>query len=111
MYTRILILILTLSFSGFTAASSDYFYCGFSNLDGSGQDYAKWGKGTDFKYNQSKDRWEWVSEYAYQYIYPDGRYEQIPRGDLFDAQQGQCNESMEAIYNEKTADLKKKYGQ
>lgn len=91
-------------------ASGDYFHCGFSNLDGSGQDYAKWGKGTDFKFNKTKDRWEWVSEYTYQYVYPDGRYEQIARVDYFDNQRGQCNEEMENTYKRKMGEIKEKYG-
>tara|TARA_R110001592_G_scaffold336960_1_gene622738 strand:+ start:1591 stop:1875 length:285 start_codon:yes stop_codon:yes gene_type:complete len=91
-------------------SADEYFYCGFSNLDGSGQDYARWAKGTDFNFNDSKNRWEWVSEYTFQYIYPDGRYEQISRGDLFDNQRGYCNAKMEAIYNQKMAEIKEKYG-
>ena len=87
------------------ADDENYFYCGFSNLDGSGQNFAKWGKGTDFKYNNSKDRWEWLSEYSNQYIFPDGRYEQVALVSYFENQKGLCNEKMEKIYKQKLKDL------
>lgn len=69
-------------------AAEEYFYCGYSNLDGSAQDYAKFGKGTDFKFNKSNNRWEWNTKYTYQYIYPNGQYEQIARVGIFDNQNG-----------------------
>jgi len=110
MMKRLMPLLCFMLITGSSFAAEEYFYCGFSNLDGSGQDYAKWGKGTDFKFNQSKNRWEWITEYTYQYIYPDGRYEQIARVDYFDNQRGQCNAEMEAIYKQKVAEIKKKFG-
>jgi len=90
-------------------AADDYFYCGFTNINGTEQDYAKWGKGTDFKYNESAKRWEWISEYAYQYIYPDGKYEQKARVSYFDNKIGKCNSDMERIYKKKISELKEKY--
>jgi hypothetical protein len=91
------------------SADNEYFYCGYSNIDGTGQDYAKWGKGTDFIYNKDKQRWEWISEYAYQYIYSDGRYEQKWRTPAFKDQIGKCNAEMEKIYKNKIEEIKKKY--
>lgn len=91
-------------------AEDSFFYCGFTNTDGTGQDYAKFGKGTDFKYNESMKRWEWVDQFTAQYIYPDGRYEQIEKTAGFGSQKGQCNSEMEAVYKKKMAELKKKHG-
>lgn len=85
--------------------AQEYFYCGYTNLDGTAQDYSKWGKGTDFTYNEGSSRWEWISEYTYQYIYPDGRYEQIARVAFFDDQKGNCNSEMERIYTQKLNEL------
>ena len=90
------------------SSANEYFYCGYSNVDGTGQDYAKWGKGTDFIYNRDKQRWEWISEYAYQYIYPDGRYEQKGRVPAFKDQIGKCNAEMEKIYKNKIEEIIKK---
>jgi len=67
------------------------------------------GKGTDFKYNESMKRWEWVDEWSAQYIYPDGRYEQIEKTAGFGNHKGQCNSEMEAIYKKKVAEIQKKY--
>ncbi len=39
--------------------SGEYFYCGYTNIDGTGQDYAAFEKGSDLKYNENADRWEW----------------------------------------------------
>lgn len=92
-----------------SSSATEYFYCGYSNLNGSGQDYAKWGKGTDFKYNDSKQRWEWVTEHTYRYIYTDGRYELRTRTPAFDNQVGKCNAEMEMIYKKKIDEITKKY--
>ena len=86
---------------GVNSQDEQYFYCGYTNLDGSAQDYSKWGKGTDFEYNEANSRWEWISEYTFQYIHPDGRYEQKARVAFFDDQLGHCNSEMERIYNQK----------
>ena len=70
-----LITTILLLLSPLAAAQSDeenYFYCGYTNIDGTAQDYSKWGKGTDFKYSEANSRWEWITEYTFQYIYPDG---------------------------------------
>ncbi len=91
------------------AGSGEYFYCGYANIDGSGQDYSKWGKGTDFKYNKDRNRWEWITESTYQYIYPDGRYEQIARVPYFDNLKGSCNSEMEKAYKKKMAEITKKH--
>lgn len=90
-----------------TDESNNFFYCGITLKDGTGQDYVKWGKGTDFIFNESTDRWEWVTEFTYQYIYPDGTYEQIARVNFFDDEVGVCNDKMEAIYNQQLAELLK----
>lgn len=82
-----------------------FFYCGVTLKDGSEQDYRKWGKGTDFIYSEANERWEWITEFTYQYIYPDGRYEQIARVNFFEDEIGVCNEEMEVIYNNKIAEL------
>ncbi len=58
MMKRLMPLVCFILITGSSFAAEEYFYCGFSNLDGSGHDYAEWGKGTDFKFNQSKNRWE-----------------------------------------------------
>ena len=67
-----------------------------------------WGKGTDFKYNESMKRWEWVDQFTAQYIYPDGRYEQIEKIAGFGNLKGQCNSEMEVVYKMKMAELKKR---
>lgn len=85
----------------------EYFYCGYTNIDGSNQDYSKWGKGTDFKYNASKNRWELINEYTSQYIYPDGKYEQITKVSYFDNRKGLCNSEMEKIYKKETEIIEK----
>jgi len=90
-------------------ATQEYFYCGYSNLDGSAQDYSKFGKGTDFQFNKLKNRWEWNTKYTSQYIYPNGQYEQIAHSDLFDNQRGACNAAMEAIYKRKLTELMNKF--
>lgn len=92
-----------------TTSSSNYFYCGFSNDDGTGQDYAKWGKGTDFKFNQARNRWEWISKYSNQYIYSDGRYRQISKLPGVRNQSGTCNSAMERIYKQKMSGLINQY--
>jgi len=102
-----LAVILSLSAISF-AQDQEYFYCGYTDMDGSAQDYSKWGKGTDFKYNEAKKRWEWVTEFTFQYIYPSGKYEQKTRVSFFENQKGQCNEAMEKIYKEKMKKLLKK---
>ncbi len=92
---------LALMFNSGIINAEEYFYCGFSNLDGTGQDYSKWVKGGDlssFKYNKDKKRWEWITEYTYQYIYDNGKYEQIARSEIFDNQIGKCNKAMEKAY-------------
>jgi len=83
----------------------EYFYCGYTNLDGSGQDYSKWGKGTDYTYNEGNSRWEWITEYTYQYIYLDGKYEQEARVAFFDDQKGICNLEMELIYTQRLSKI------
>ena len=90
-------------------AEDEYFYCGFITLDTGGQDYAKWSKGKDFKYNQLNKRWEWVDEFSAQYIYPDGRYEQIEKTAGMGNHKGVCNAEMEAIDKRKVAEIQKKY--
>jgi len=91
------------------SASEEYFYCGFTNTDGSAQNYAQWGKGTDFKFNARKDRWEWITEYTRQYIYPSGAYEQKTKVPYFQNQFGVCNSQMKEIYDEKIQALIKQY--
>ena len=85
----------------------EYFYCGHTNLDGTAQDYSKWGKGTDFIYSDENNRWEWVTDYEYQYIYPDGRDEQKARVAFFDDQKGVCNSEMEQIYKKRLEEIVK----
>lgn len=42
--------------------ADSYFYCKYKNLDGTGLDMAKWGRGTDFKWVPSRKVWEWRTE-------------------------------------------------
>jgi hypothetical protein len=105
----LLIIILIISFVAYGAdtpdGNDDYFFCGVTLIDGSEQDYRKWGKGTDFIYNEANERWEWITEFTYQYIYPDGRYEQIARVDFFEDEIGVCNREMEVIYNQRIDEI------
>jgi len=104
-------LVLVLS-SEIINAETQYFYCGYANLDGTGQDYSRSIKGGElsaYKYNKDKKRWEWITEYTYQYIYDNGKYEQITRSAIFDNQVGKCNKEMEKIYKNKMAEIYKKY--
>ncbi|MGV7235641.1 MAG: hypothetical protein ACQ9ET_05210 [Nitrosomonadaceae bacterium] len=87
--------------------TDESFYCGYTNTDGTGQDYSEFGKGTDFKFNNKNNRWEWVSEYSAQYIYPNGRYEQISK--LAGNQVGVCNSEMEKIYKQKIKEIMDKH--
>lgn len=91
--------------TGDTGREEEYFYCGYTNLDGSAQDYSKWGKGTDYTYNDGNSRWERITEYTYQYIYLDGRYEQEARAAFFDDQEGVCNLDMKLIYTQRMNEI------
>lgn len=95
--------------STISVAGDEFFYCGFTNTNGSGQDYAKWGKGTDFKFNGGTQRWEWITEYTDQYIYPDGRYVQRAKVSFFNDEAGKCNGEMEKIYKKKLEEITNKY--
>ena len=70
---------LTLALLTFTANADDdeFFYCGYTDLDGTNQGYNKLGKGTDFIFNEAEDRWERITDVSAEYIYSDGRYEQV----------------------------------
>ena len=78
--------------------SGAYFFCKFSNLDGSGRDIAKWGKGTDFKYIPSRKVWEWRTKYTVQTIDVNGRYYQKALQPIFDDQIGECGSVAEREY-------------
>jgi hypothetical protein len=106
-----LIVILVFCLIAVSVSADEYFYCGYTNKDGTGQDYAKWGKGTDFKYNKSTQRWEWISEYISNYIYPDGRYVGKGKAPGFADRVGRCDNEAEKIYKKNIEELKRLMGQ
>ena len=59
------------------ADDDEFFYCGYTDLDDTNQGYNKFGKGTDFIFNEGEDRWERITDVSAEYIYSGGRYEQV----------------------------------
>jgi len=111
MKTKLIISIFTICIISFSYNSyaNEYFYCSYTNTDGTGQDYSKWGKETDFKYNKVKNRWEWDSKYSLQIIFPDGRYKQFAKVSYFDNQTGECSPRIEKIYKKRLSEILKRH--
>lgn len=86
-----------------------YFYCKFSNLDGSEEDIARWGKGTDFIFVPNKNMWEWRSEYAIQSIDSSGGYYQTALNPIFEDKVGRCGPDIEVEYKERLGEIKEEY--
>ncbi|WP_415902199.1 hypothetical protein ACMXYR_14945 [Neptuniibacter sp. QD29_5] len=105
----LIIILISLLTSVQVYAEQKYFYCEIRSLDGTYLDVARWGKGTDFKYNSAKKRWEWESSYSDQYIYPDGRYVQYGKHVGFDDQKGHCGSSAEQKYKQNLEIIIRKY--
>jgi hypothetical protein len=86
-----------------------YFYCKFRNLDGSEEDIARWGKGTDFIFVPSKNMWEWHTEYAIQSIDSSGGYYQTALNPIFEDKIGRCGPEIEMEYKERLKAIKEEY--
>lgn|GEM_PF-4970365 len=86
-----------------------YFYCKFRNLDGSEEDMARWGKGTDFTYVPSKNMWEWRTEYTIQSIDSSGGYYQTALNPIFEDQVGRCGPDIEMEYKERLREIMEEY--
>jgi hypothetical protein len=106
---NILVIAIILSMPVVVSATDEYFYCGYTNMDGTGQSYGKFGKGTDFKYNKNNQRWEWINKYEIRFIYPNGKYELKPLVSFLDEKTGKCNAEMEKIYKNKMEEIINKY--
>lgn len=53
----------------------DYrFFCNTRDVDGSGEDINKWGKGTDFQFVAEKNIWEWRTKYSVRSIDASGGF-------------------------------------
>lgn len=89
--------------------SGSYFYCKFHNLDGSGEDIARWGKGTDFSFVPNKNMWEWRTEYTIQSIDSTGGYYQRSLNPIFEDQVGKCGPEIEVEYKERMKEIIEKY--
>lgn len=89
--------------------SDSYFYCKFHNLDGSGEDIARWGKGTDFNFVPNKNIWEWRTEYTIQSIDSTGGYYQRSLNPVFKDQVGKCGPEIEVEYKERMKEIIEKY--
>ena len=93
------------------ASDNEFFYCKYQNLDGTGVDWSRWGKGTDFKYMPEKKVWEWRTKYAVQTINENGAYYQRALVPYFSDQMGRCDKNAEKEYKQKLEEIKKRYGQ
>ena len=88
---------------------ASYFYCKFKNLDGSGEDIARWGKGTDFTFAPTKNMWEWRTEYTIQSIDSRGGYYQTALNPIFEDQVGRCGPDIEIEYKERLRKVMEEY--
>jgi len=89
--------------------NDSYFYCRFHDLDGSGLDIARWGKGTDFKFVPSKNMWVWRTEYTVQSIDSNGGYYQRALDPMFNDQIGECGLETELAYKRRVKEIMEEY--
>lgn len=95
--------------AGSETGDGSYFYCKYTNVDGSEEDIARWAKGTDFNFVASKNMWEWRTAYTIQSIDSRGGYYQRALTPIFEDKVGRCGPDIEMEYKERLREIIEEY--
>lgn len=91
-------------------ADDQFFYCNTRDVDGSGEDINKWGKGTDFQFVADKNIWEWRTEYSVRSIDASGGFYENSIIRHGTDRVGECGPEIQWQYEKRLEVIKEKFG-